>query len=683
MTFSRPRRLFAVALCAAVALTVAGCAAGPAAPPPQPPPPAATAPLTPADVTTWLDGLVPAMLDRTGIPGAAVSVVRDGQVIAARGYGVATAGDPATGEPARPVDAADTLFRTGSVSKVATAVAVLQQVEQGRIDLDADVRGYLDFPLPLRFDPPVTMRHLLSHTAGFEERIRGVLGTGDPAPLRETLATDPPEQVFAPGTTPAYSNYGYGLAGYVVERVTGEPFERYVQRAVLDRAGMTSSTFAQPLPEPLAGRMADGFATAGGPAQPFEVVQPAPAGSLSAPATDLARLASALLGTGPRLLAPETVALMRAPALGPDSLGELAAGPRMGLGLFEEDRNGHEIRGHGGDTRSFHSHLQLVPDQRLGVFVTANGSGAGTQDFLQLTRSVVHGVVDRYVPGTPQPVPAAAPEAADPDAADPDAATPDATAPDAVDPDPAGRAAAVAGRYESARAPFSTFLEVVNLVGQVTVTDRPDGTLAVSPGVGGVAPTEFYRESRPGVWQQIGGTGRITTRTDGGTVTALGTDPASTLLRVSPARDSAVVLPVLAAAVVLLLAGLLAVPVDALARRRYAAAAPVSPGPLDRTAQWLTRTAAACALVALAGWSAVIGAILGLTDVPAAALHTLQALQWFSVGGLLAAVVALVTGVRGGIGRSRIAGRVLMLLGLAGTTWVAVAFGLLSLDVSY
>ena len=671
MTFSRPRRLFAVALCAAVALAVAGCAAGPTAPPPLPPPlppPAATAPLTPADVTPWLDGLVPAMLDRTGIPGAAVSVVRDGQVIAARGYGVATAGDPAAGEPARPVDAADTLFRTGSVSKVATAVAVLQQVEQGRIDLDADVRGYLDFPLPLRFDPPVTMRHLLSHTAGFEERIRGVLGTGDPVPLRETLATDPPEQVFAPGTTPAYSNYGYGLAGYVVERVTGEPFERYVQRAVLDRAGMTSSTFAQPLPEPLAGRMADGFATTGGPAQPFEIVQPAPAGSLSAPATDLARLASALLGTGPRLLAPETVELMRAPALGPDSLGELAAGPRMGLGLFEQDRNGHEIRGHGGDTRSFHSHLQLFPEQRLGVFVTANGSGAGTRDFLQLTRSVVHGVADRYVPGTPQPVPAAAPEA------DPDPAAPDAAA---------GRAAAVAGRYESARAPFSTFLGVVNLVGQVTVTDRPDGTLAVSPGVGGIAPTEFYRESRPGVWQQIGGTGRITTRTDGGTVTALGTDPASTLFRVSPARDSAIVLPVLAGAVVLLLAGLLAVPAGALARRRYAAAAPVSPGPLDRTAQWLTRTAAACALLALAGWSAVVGAILGLTDVPAAALHTLQALQWFSVGGLLAATVALVTGARGGIGRSRIAGRVLMLLGLAGTTWVAVAFGLLSLDISY
>lgn len=658
MTFSRPRRCLAVILCAAVALTVAGCSAGiPAAPPA--PPPAATAPLTPPDVTAWLDGLVPAALDRGGIPGAAVSVVRDGQVIAARGYGVATAGDPAAGEPARPVDAQDTLFRTGSVSKVATAVAVLQQVEQGRIDLDGDIRQYLDFPLPLRFDPPVTMRHLLSHTAGFEERIRGVLGTGEPGELRDTVATDPPEQVFVPGTTPSYSNYGFGLAGYVVERVTGEPFERYVQRAVLDRAGMTSSTFAQPLPEPLARRMADGFTATGAPAMPFETVQPAPAGSLTAPATDMARLASALLGTGPRLLAPETAALMRAPALGAATLGGLAEGPRMGLGLFEEDRNGHEIRGHGGDTSYFHSHLQLYPAQRLGVFVTTNGSGTGDRDFLHLTRSVVNGVADRYVPGAPP-------------------ATPPAPGPDAAE-----RAAAVAGRYESARAPFSNFLEVINLVGQVTVTDRPNGTLAVSPGVGGVSPTEFYREAGPGVWQQIGGRNLLATRSDGDQVTAIGFDSAFTLLRVSPARDSAIVLPVFAGAVVLLLTGLLARPIGALTRRRYGAAAPVPPGPFDRAAQRLTLLGAGCALLATAGWAAVIGAISGSADVPAAVLHALQALQWLSVGGLLAAAVAIATGVRGGVGRSRIAGRVLMLLGLAGTTWVAVAFGLLSPDVGY
>src|SRR5690606_9419985 len=192
------------------------------------------------------DGLVPAALERSGIPGAAVAVVHDGQVLTARGYGWADTGS-AGGEP-RPVDPDRTLFRVGSISKVFVATAVMQLVEQGRIDLDADVERYLDFPLPRAFAQPVTMRHLLTHTAGFEERIKGLIALDGPGPdLRETVAVDPPEQVFAPGTVPAYSNYGYALAGYVVERVSGVPFDAYVEQNVIRRAGMTSSTFAQPL----------------------------------------------------------------------------------------------------------------------------------------------------------------------------------------------------------------------------------------------------------------------------------------------------------------------------------------------------------------------------------------------------------------------------------------------------
>ncbi|MBP2365988.1 serine hydrolase domain-containing protein [Pseudonocardia parietis] len=651
MTISPPRRLLAATLSAVAMFAAAGCAGGGAPVTPPEPPPAATAPLTPADVTAWLDGLVPAALERTAIPGAAVSVVRDGEVIAARGYGTAGEADP--------VKADDTLFRVGSVSKVATAVAVLQQVERGRIDLDADVRQYLDFPLPLRFDPPVTMRHLLTHTPGFEERIRGMIGLdGKPEDLRASLATDPPEQVFAPGTTPAYSNYGYTLAGYVVERVSGEPFAQYMQREVLDRAGMTSSTFAQPLPEHLAGRMADGFPAANAPAVPFEIVGGSPAGALTGTATDLARFASSLLGTGTPLLAPETLELMRRPALDASTLGPLADGPQMTLGMFDESRGDRTALGHGGDTTAFHSHLQLHPEQRVGVFVTLNGGGNAAADSLTLRSSLLDGFADRYLPGSPQP------------------------APTASEPGSAERAAAVTGRYENARAPFSTFLGVMNLIGQTSATVRPDGALVLSPGVARAEPVA-YREIRPWVWQEIGGHQVLTARTDGDRVTALGAESAFTLLPTTPARDSAIVLPVLAASVALLLAGLAAWPVGALARRRYGAPAPVSPGPLDRTAQRLTRIGAACALLALAGWVGVVGAISGLTDVPAALLYVLQAVQWISVGGLLAAALAIATGLRGGVGRSRIAGRVLMLLGLAGTAWVAIAYGLLSTDIGY
>lgn len=174
-----------------VAALVGGCAA-PAAPASDPAPRTAvpTAPLTATDVGAWLDGLVPAALDRSGIAGAAVTVVRDGQVLAARGYGSAG--------PGRPVDPARTLFRVGSVSKVATAVAVLQLADRGLVDLDADVRRHLDIDVPMPRGP-VTLRNLLSHTAGFEEQIRGLIRTGPGGPsLREFLATDPPEQVSPP-----------------------------------------------------------------------------------------------------------------------------------------------------------------------------------------------------------------------------------------------------------------------------------------------------------------------------------------------------------------------------------------------------------------------------------------------------------------------------------------------------
>ncbi|MFT2689923.1 serine hydrolase domain-containing protein [Clavibacter zhangzhiyongii] len=213
----RPRRsgrLAALVGAVALALTLplaAGAAApagaaGSAAPSQDPPPPAPPQhqpgghDLTKADVDTWLDGVVGSALPTTGIPGAAVSVVADGQVLTTRGYGLADTGTEGT--PARAVDPDDTLFRVGSVSKVVSATAVMQLVEEGRLDLDADVQQHLDFDL----DTPkgaVTLRHLLTHTAGFEEVITGLIGVaGSERDLGDVMRTDPPAQVFVPGTTP-------------------------------------------------------------------------------------------------------------------------------------------------------------------------------------------------------------------------------------------------------------------------------------------------------------------------------------------------------------------------------------------------------------------------------------------------------------------------------------------------
>jgi CubicO group peptidase (beta-lactamase class C family) len=649
-------RLAALAAAGAVVALVSGCSA-PAATTPAPPIPApGTAELTAPDVDVWLDGLVPAALERSGIAGAAVSVVHDGQVLTARGYGYADTGSDGTAP--HPVDADRTLFRVGSISKVFVATAVLQQVEQGRIDLDADVQRYLDFPLPRTFDSAVTMRHLLTHTAGFEERIRGVLTLGGPpVDLRDTVAVDPPEQVFRPGAVPSYSNYGYALAGYIVERVSGMPFDSYVDSNVLDRAGMPSSSFAQPLPPELAGRLSRGYVTDSDPAGAFETIGPAPAGALSASATDMGRFMLAQLGElGPQqsLLDPDTLALMKQPALDAASLGTLAAGPRMALGLFDESRNGHRIVGHGGDTDYFHSHMQLYPGDRTGVFVTLNSNGRGPADTLELRQSLLDGFADRYFP------------AAD---ATPRQATSTA----------ASHAALATGSYESARLPFSTFLSALGVIGQTQVTARADGTALITPGPMSVYPAA-YQEIEPWVWQEVGGQRIVAMRTAGDRVEAIGFESAFTLLRTEPARDAGVVLPVLLSSAAILLLALLTWPIAAIIRRRYRVPAPP---PLGRRARLLTRIATAAAVLALGGWTAVVLTIAGLQDVPEAIVRALQAAQWVALIGVLPAALLVVASVRHRAGTIRILGSVCLLLALVGTAWFAQSFGLLSPDVSY
>jgi hypothetical protein len=181
------------------------------------------------------------------IAGAVVAVVKDGKVLTERGYGYSDV------EKRAPVDPKRTLFRPGSVSKLVTWTAVMQLVEQGKIDLDADVNQYLDFKIPPRDGKPVTMRNIMQHTAGFEEQAKGVLSDDPNAPGFEALLKQwVPHRVFPAGSTPAYSNYGASLAGYVVQRLSGEPFNAYVEKHIFAPLDMQLSTFRQPLPANLA-----------------------------------------------------------------------------------------------------------------------------------------------------------------------------------------------------------------------------------------------------------------------------------------------------------------------------------------------------------------------------------------------------------------------------------------------
>src|SRR5204862_5866612 len=163
------------------------------------------------DLEAFLDALIPAQLQSRDIAGAVISVVKDGHVLLAKGYGYADFAAK------KPVVADKTLFRPGSISKVFTATAVMQLVEQGKLDLDRDVNEYLDFAIPKTYPEPVTLRRLLTHTAGFEETLKNlfVAHESDLKPLRTYLVNQMPPRIFSTGKVVSYSNYGFTVAVYI------------------------------------------------------------------------------------------------------------------------------------------------------------------------------------------------------------------------------------------------------------------------------------------------------------------------------------------------------------------------------------------------------------------------------------------------------------------------------------
>ena len=209
-----------------------------------------------------MDGFVGGELEAYEVAGLTVAVVKDGQLFFAKGYGWADV------ERQVPVEADKTLFRPGSVSKLFTWTAVMQLVEQGKLDLDADVNTYLtQFKIPATYQAPITLRHVLTHTVGLEDGGIGYLMARSPqqiVPLARSLAEHIPARVRPVGTSgeglsSSYSNWATSLAGLIVANVSGVSFEDYVEANILRPLGMDSSTFKEPLPEALEKRMSVGY----------------------------------------------------------------------------------------------------------------------------------------------------------------------------------------------------------------------------------------------------------------------------------------------------------------------------------------------------------------------------------------------------------------------------------------
>jgi CubicO group peptidase (beta-lactamase class C family) len=417
-------------------------------------------PTDPAELEAFLDELMAKDMEERHIAGAAIAVVKDGKLFFTKGYGYADL------ENKIPVDPEQTMFRIGSVGKVFTWTAVMQLVEQGKLDLDADINTYLDFRIPDTYPQPITLKHLMTHTSGIEDRWLESL-TPDASELvseREWLVDNFPGRVRAPGEAAGYSNYNAMLGGYIVARVSGEPYDQYIQKHIFDPLGMTHSNVHPQIPENLRPFVSESYTYVDGALQQFPdyVGQPAgmPSGSHQASVTDMARFMIARLeggfygdaSTEMRILEESTAQRMLTTLYTPD--------PRLkgtAYGLFDFSENGQWVLGHSGYSPMMYSQFLLLPDQHLGVYVAYNSKGAAGLDFQHY--GFQRPFFDHYYPAP-------------------------AVAPIQPPADFAQHAERFTGQYRSANSHSTTPEKVINLFGGLVIINPGDGTLVVPMGEG-------------------------------------------------------------------------------------------------------------------------------------------------------------------------------------------------------
>ena len=556
--------------------------------------------LTKADADTWLEGYLPYALRSADIPGAVVTIVKDGKILTARGFGYA---DVAT---RKPVDPEKTLFRIGSVSKLFTWTAVMQLVEQHKIDLDVDVNTYLDFKIPPRDGKPVTMRQLMTHSAGFEEAAKSLItyDAKQSMPIDQYLKRWTPHRIFAAGSTPAYSNWGTTLAGYVVQRVSGEEFNVYLERHIFAPLALHNATFRQPLPANLAAQMSTGYPTPG-TSKGFEFIIPAPAGSASVSGVDMARFMLAHLQNGEldgqRILSAQTADQMHnSPTSKIDPMALLAPLDRMELGFFETNINGREVIGHLGDVQAFHTSLHLFMKEGVGFYVSFNSPGRAAA--VQALRvAMFQDFADRYFPNI-------------------------APADGRVDAKTSTEhARLMAGRWIASRRADSSFLGALYwMTGQSVITVGPKGELVVPSvlSVGG-RPKEWV-EIAPFVWRDANGHDRLAGKVVDGKVVRWSFEFASPFEmfdRVPVGYSSAWLLPALYASLTILLLTFLQWPVAAWVRRTYKAQHSLSGEALR--ASRATRLMAGLVFALLVTWVVTLVAALGSLEALAGGLDWL------------------------------------------------------------
>jgi CubicO group peptidase (beta-lactamase class C family) len=403
------------------------------------------------EVEAFVDGVVKPLMQKEHSPSGVVAVMKDGEVIFQKGYGYIDV------EKRIPVDAETSMFRPGSISKLFTWISVMQLAEQGKLDIDTDVNEYVtQFKVKDTFPgQPITLRHILTHTPGFEDGALGYLIINDPnriMPLAESLEKYQPARVVPPGTRVAYSNWATALAGLVVANVSGEDFNSYVENHIFKPLGMTHSTFREPLPAELEPHMANAYKYEAGKyvELPYEIITNfGPAGASAVSAPDMANFARALLNggeyNGARILKPETLQQMLTEGFAHD--------PRargMGLGFIKRDFGGpaFENFGHDGGTTIFLSHFGLSIPNDFMLFSSFSGPGGGA-----VHQAFVENFYDEFFP---QDLPYVEPPA-----------------------DFQSRGQKYAGTYVSSRSSYTKVESILRGLGGMKVAVMPDNTLMI------------------------------------------------------------------------------------------------------------------------------------------------------------------------------------------------------------
>jgi CubicO group peptidase (beta-lactamase class C family) len=453
---------------------------------PKPPADDAAAPVSkpanvadPADLEAFFDGAINVQLESKHIAGAVVAVVVGDGPVFMKGYGYADI------DARTRVDPKKTMFRIASISKLFTWTAVMQQLEEGKVDLNTDVNKYLkDVKVPATFEEPITLKHLLTHTPGFDDYVIGLFAhkVEELRPLAEVLRTQMPTRVRRPDKLSSYSNHGTAIAGQVVACVSGMTWEDYVEQRILKPLDMQHTLVRQPASDKLPAELSKGYKWEDGrfEAKDFEYVPAAPAGCISTTAADAAKFMLAHLRDGQgakgRILKTETARKMRERLFWHDE--KCSA---MCYGFMEQKRDdGLRMVGHGGDTLWFHSLLQLIPDRHVGVFVSYNtDTSGGARDVM------FDAFLKRYFPEPDPPRIKAAGDFSE-------------------------RVKKLVGEYGMTRYSHSTLTKLLTLVAVFKVTANDDDTLTVRIG----DRSTRYVEVEPLVFRELDGPRRIIFKED-------------------------------------------------------------------------------------------------------------------------------------------------------------------------